>query len=48
MVDKNTVKNVGLNFVRLLIEVEVDAKLPELIWFRYEKGNLIEQKIMYD
>nr|XP_009596610.1 uncharacterized protein LOC104092659 [Nicotiana tomentosiformis] len=48
MVDQNTEKKVSLNFARLLIEVEVDTKLPDKVFFRNEKGMLIEQKINYD
>ncbi|KAM3252600.1 hypothetical protein P3L10_006670 [Capsicum annuum] len=42
MVDKNTKKKMGLNFARLLIEVDVDAQLPDKVFFRNEKGILIE------
>ncbi|WMV47060.1 hypothetical protein MTR67_040445 [Solanum verrucosum] len=46
MVDRNTKKKIGLNFARLLVEVVLDAQLPETILFRRnEKGNLIEQKV---
>ncbi|KAH0738394.1 hypothetical protein KY290_037099 [Solanum tuberosum] len=45
MVDRNTEKKIGLNFARLLVEVVLDAQLPETILFRNEKGNLIEQKL---
>ncbi|WMV58886.1 hypothetical protein MTR67_052271 [Solanum verrucosum] len=48
MVDHNTERKVGLNFARLLLEVEMDTTLPEVILFRSEKGNLIEQKVLYD
>lgn len=41
-------KKIGLNYARLLIDVEVNAALPEKIWFRNENGNLIEQKLLYD
>lgn len=48
MVDRNTEKKIGLNFARLLVEVEVDTTLPDDVFFKNEKGILIEQKIQYD
>lgn len=48
MVDHNTEKKLGLNYARLLIEVELDSKLPEIVLFKNEKGNVIEQKVTYD
>lgn len=42
MVDKNTEKKVGLNFARLLVEVEVDTTLPDNILFRNARGVMIE------
>lgn len=48
MVDRNTKKKIGLNFIRLLIEMEVDSVLPDKVYFRNGRGILIEQKIMYD
>ncbi|KAH0672196.1 hypothetical protein KY284_023283 [Solanum tuberosum] len=48
MVDNNTEKKNGLNFARLLVEVEMDTKLPELVVFKNEKGQVVEQKVMYD
>ncbi|XP_060211647.1 uncharacterized protein LOC132639194 [Lycium barbarum] len=48
MADKNTEKKIGLNFARLLIEVDVDTPLPDKVYFRNEKGNIIEQKVQYD
>lgn len=48
MVDHNTKKKMGLNFARLLIEVGIDTRLPDTIFFRNEKGNLVEQKVQYD
>ncbi|XP_060183323.1 uncharacterized protein LOC132613322 [Lycium barbarum] len=42
MADKNTEKKIGLNFARLLIEVDVDTPLPDKVYFRNEKGNIIE------
>lgn len=38
----------GLSFARLLIEVEIDAKLPDKVFFKNEKGMLVEQKMQYD
>lgn len=43
--DHNTEKKMGLNFVRLLIEVEMDAKLPDMVMFRNENGVLLEQNV---
>lgn len=40
MVDKNTEKKIGLNFARMWIEVEMDAVLPDRIWFKNEKKNV--------
>ncbi|XP_019248818.1 PREDICTED: uncharacterized protein LOC109228098 [Nicotiana attenuata] len=48
MVDRNTENKIGLNFARLLIEVDVDSPLPDKVQFRNEKGALIEQRIQYD
>lgn len=48
MVDMNTENKIGLNFARLLIEVDVDSSLPDKVQFRNEKGALIEQRIQYD
>lgn len=42
MVDHNTEK-VGLNYDRLLVEVDMNAKLPEEITFVNERGDLVEQ-----
>ncbi|KAG5567905.1 hypothetical protein H5410_065079, partial [Solanum commersonii] len=44
MVDKNTERKAGLNFARLMVEVDMDTILPESISFKNEKGQLIEQK----
>ncbi|XP_019263375.1 PREDICTED: uncharacterized protein LOC109241110 [Nicotiana attenuata] len=48
MVDQNTEKKMGLNFARLLIEVYIDMSLPEKVYFRNEKGSLVEQRVHYD
>ncbi|XP_060211616.1 uncharacterized protein LOC132639151 [Lycium barbarum] len=48
MVDKNTEKKVGLNFAKLLVEVKIGSALPDTIYFRNERGKVIEQKVMYD
>ena len=48
MVDRNTEKKVGLNFARLLAEVKIGAQLPEEIYFRNEKGVVIDQKVVYN
>ncbi|XP_019233469.1 PREDICTED: uncharacterized protein LOC109214047 [Nicotiana attenuata] len=48
MVDKNTEKKVGLNFARLLVEVKIGEQFPESIFFKNEKGIIIEQRITYD
>ncbi|XP_070023391.1 uncharacterized protein [Nicotiana sylvestris] len=48
MIDQQTEKKIGLNFARLIIDVDIDTLLLEKIMFRNERGNLIEQKIQYD
>lgn len=48
MVDNNTEKKFELNFAKLLVEVRVGEKLPELIYFRNEKGSVIEQRVTYE
>ncbi|XP_060170291.1 uncharacterized protein LOC132601199 [Lycium barbarum] len=48
MVDKNTEKKVGLNFAKLVVKVKIGSTLPDLIYFRNEWGNVIEQKVTYD
>ncbi|XP_060210447.1 uncharacterized protein LOC132637367 [Lycium barbarum] len=48
MADRNTEKKQGLNFARILVEVNMDAKLPDLVLFRNERGNVVEQKVIYD
>lgn len=48
MVDHNTEQKKGLNFARLLIEMEVDSNLADKIIFKNERENLIEQQVQYD
>lgn len=48
MADKNTERKIGMNFARLLIEVDVDSPLLEKVVFKNEKGVLVEQRIQYD
>lgn len=48
MVDQNTQNKVGLQFARLLVEVAMNAILPDKVFYRNEKGQLIEQKVAYD
>lgn len=48
MVDHNTEERNGLNFARLLVEVELGAQLPDEVRFKNEKGRLIEQPVQYD
>ncbi|XP_060177930.1 uncharacterized protein LOC132607872 [Lycium barbarum] len=48
MVDKNTEKKLGLNFAKLLVEVKIGSKLPDVIYFKNERGNIIEQQVTYD
>jgi len=48
IVDQNIEKRNGLNFARLLVEVGMNAKLPDVVLFRNERSKLIEQKIIYD
>ncbi|XP_049346442.1 uncharacterized protein LOC125810992 [Solanum verrucosum] len=48
MVDHNTEERNGLNFARILIEVEMGTQLPEVMKFKNEKGRLIEQHVQYD
>lgn len=43
MVDSNTEKKTGLNYAKLLVEVEMNASLPDSMTFRNEKGRLTEQ-----
>lgn len=48
MVDHNTEKNKGLHFARLLVEVQMDAKLPKFILFKNQKDLIVEQKVLYE
>ncbi|KAK4718398.1 hypothetical protein R3W88_016736 [Solanum pinnatisectum] len=48
MVDHNTEKRNGLNFARLLVEVEMRAQLPDEVKFKNEKAKVIEQPMQYD
>nr|XP_009601039.1 uncharacterized protein LOC104096382 [Nicotiana tomentosiformis] len=48
IVNHNTEKKNGLNFARLLVDVEMGASLPECVRFVNERGMLIEQKVSYD
>ncbi|XP_070037054.1 uncharacterized protein [Nicotiana tomentosiformis] len=48
MVDHQIEKNIGLNFARLLIEVDIDGPLSKKIMFKNERGNLVELKVQYD
>lgn len=48
MVDNHTEKKMGLHFVRLLIEVEMKAKLLDKVFFKSEKGILVEQKVQFE
>ncbi|XP_019253856.1 PREDICTED: uncharacterized protein LOC109232544 [Nicotiana attenuata] len=47
MVDENTERKSGLNFAKLLVEVEMNANLDS-VTFKNERGNLVEQKVVYD
>ncbi|KAF3622172.1 Low affinity sulfate transporter 3 [Capsicum annuum] len=48
MVDQSTEKKVSLNYARLLVEVELDFTILELIMFKNENENIVEQKVTYD
>ncbi|KAK6795389.1 hypothetical protein RDI58_008842 [Solanum bulbocastanum] len=48
MVDRNTEERSGLNFARILVKVELGAQLPEVVHFKNERGQLIEQTVQYD
>ncbi|PHT32086.1 Sulfate transporter 2.1 [Capsicum baccatum] len=48
MVDQNTEKKVSLNYARLLVEVELDFTILELIMFKNENENIVEQKVTYE
>lgn len=37
MVDQNTERKTGLNYVRFLVEVKLDSSLSEVIKFKSEK-----------
>lgn len=39
---------VGINFVRLFIDVEIGYILIEVVYFKNEKGFLIEQELEYE
>lgn len=41
MVDQNTERKIELKFARLLVEVDMDAKLPDTILFRNERGHIL-------
>ncbi|XP_070002378.1 uncharacterized protein [Nicotiana sylvestris] len=48
MVYRNTENKIGVNFARLLIEVDVDSLMPDKVRFENEKGDLTVQRIQYD
>lgn len=48
MVNHNTEKRNGLNFSRLLVEMEMNTQLPDVVFFKNKRGKLIEQKVSYD
>lgn len=48
MADKHTEKKVGLNFARLLVKVQIGSNLPEYVYFKNERGNVIEKKVTYN
>ncbi|XP_070021784.1 uncharacterized protein [Nicotiana sylvestris] len=48
MVDQNIEKRNGMNFARLLVEVGMNAKRPDVVLFRNERSKLIKQKVIYD
>lgn len=48
MVDKNTAQKIGLSFAKLLVKVQIEKTLPKCIYFKKEKGQIIEQRIIYD
>lgn len=41
--DHNSEKKIGLNFARLLVEVDMGATLPGVVFFMNERGTVIEQ-----
>ncbi|XP_019252859.1 PREDICTED: uncharacterized protein LOC109231671 [Nicotiana attenuata] len=48
VVDKNTEKKLGLNFARLLVEVKIGDQIPKTIYFKNEKGVIVEQRVTCD
>lgn len=38
----------GINFVRILVEVEIKNKFKQFVYFKNEKGNVVEQEIQYE
>ncbi|XP_059306501.1 uncharacterized protein LOC132057943 [Lycium ferocissimum] len=48
MVDQNIEKKKGLSFARLLVEVDIASMLPDKIFFKNERGDLVEQLVKYD
>ncbi|XP_059288637.1 uncharacterized protein LOC132041991 [Lycium ferocissimum] len=48
MVDRNTERKIGLNFARLLVEVQIDTPLPDVVLLKNERGKVIEQRVTYD
>lgn len=48
MVDKNKEKKVGFHFARMLVEVKVGDQFPEVVYFRNERREVIEQKVTYN
>lgn len=47
-VDDNTQGKIGINFARILVEVEIGYTLKQSIHFKNEVGVLIEQNIEYE
>lgn len=48
MVDRNIEQKNGLNFVKLGVEVQIIETLLEQVYFKIEKGQIMEQQITYD
>lgn len=48
MADVNTKRRPGINFARILVEVEIKHKLKDVVYFRNEKGIVIEKEIDYE
>lgn len=46
MADENTRRKV--DFARILVEVEIKNKLKDMVYFRNEKGVVIEQELDYE